>query len=86
MGAISMASTAGGALTSVSLVGGKAKSYDAPRGFYTARGGELFTSLSHSSLAQTIKPANQESPQVIVFFVDFFFFFFKSIFFFLFLL
>jgi len=43
----------GGAITGVSLVGGEAKSYYAPRGFYTARGGELFTSLSHSSLAQT---------------------------------
>jgi len=52
VGAISMAPTAGGTTTSVSLVGGEAKSY-APRVFYTARGGELFTSLSHSSLAQT---------------------------------
>jgi len=50
--AISMAPTVGGAITTSAWLVANAKSY-APRGFYTARGGELFTSLSHSSLAQT---------------------------------
>ena len=50
MGAISSAPTAGGAITSVSLVGGGRKELYAARGKYRG-GGELFSSLSHSSLA-----------------------------------
>ena len=52
MGAISVALTEGAITRRAWLAANEAKSY-APRGFYTARGGELFTSLSHSSLAQT---------------------------------
>jgi len=52
VGAISMAPTAGGALTSVSLVGGESEELRAAQFLYR-EGGELFTSLSHSSLAQT---------------------------------
>ena len=56
--AISMAPTVGGATTSVSLVGGEAKSY-APRGFYTARGES--SSLAYRTVHwRKLKPANQK--------------------------